>query len=96
MEKRIGRVTHYFNRIGVAVLDLSEELKLGDFVRIEGHTSEFIQCVCSMEIDHRKVQVVGPGAEVALKVDEPARAADVVYLVDPQEAVETGARWGIG
>ena len=81
MEKHIGRVTHYFERIGVAVLDLSGGLKVGDVVHIQGRTTDFTQPVESMEIQHQKVQSVGPAAEVALKVIEPVRKGDAVFKV---------------
>lgn len=81
MEKRIGRVTHYFNRLGVAVLDLEDGLAVGDHIHILGHTTDFTQQVKSMEIEHRKVQEVGPGADVALKVAERTREGDVLYRV---------------
>lgn len=81
MEKRIGQITHYFNRIGVAVLELEEGLKVGDTIHISGHTTDFSQQVWSMEVDHRKMQEVGPGADVALKVSERVREGDSVYIV---------------
>jgi translation elongation factor EF-1alpha len=82
MEKHIGRVTHYFERISVAVLDLSGGLKVGDLVHIQGHTTDFTQPVKSMEIEHQKVQSVGPGADVALKVIQHVREGDLVYVVE--------------
>jgi putative protease len=81
MEIQVGRVSHYYDRIGVAVLDLSGELELGDTIRILGHTTEFTQQVYSMEIEHRKVQSVGPGMDVALKVVEPVHKGDSVFKV---------------
>lgn len=81
MEKLIGRVSHYFNRIGVAVLELSGGLMVGDVVHIQGHTTDFEQAVESMEIQHQQVQSVGPGAEVALHVIERVRKGDAVYKV---------------
>jgi translation elongation factor EF-1alpha len=81
MENHIGRVTHYFKRIGVAVLDLSGGLKVGDVVHVKGHTTDFTQQVESMEIEHQKVQSVGPGADVALKVIEHVQKGDAVYKV---------------
>ena len=80
MKKQIGKVTHYYSRIGVAVLQLSDELNVGDRILIMGHTTEFTQPVKSMEIEHEKVQSAGPGMEVAVKVFEPVRKGDVVYL----------------
>jgi translation elongation factor EF-1alpha len=79
MREKIGKVTHYFDRIGIAVLTLSGELKVGDSIHILGHTTDFEQAVGSMEIDHKKVQSVGPGDDVALKVAEPVREGDEVY-----------------
>jgi translation elongation factor EF-1alpha len=81
MERHIGQVTHYFKRIGVAVLELSGGLMVGDVVRIQGHTTDFAQPVESMEIEHQKIQSAGPGAEVALKVIDRVRRGDLVYKV---------------
>ena len=81
MEKRIGKVTHYFNRIGVAVLELEDGLQVGDTIHITGHRTDFTQQVNSMEIDHQKMQAVGAGADVALKVDEQVREGDSIYRV---------------
>jgi putative protease len=81
MEKRIGRVTHYYTRIGVAVLELDDELKVGDMIHIYGHTTDFTQRVDSMEVEHQKVESVGPGADVALKVVDRVRRGDAVYKV---------------
>lgn len=79
MEKLIGRVTHYFSRIGVAALDLADGLKIGDMVRIRGRNTDLVQCVRSLEIEHQQMQQVGPGADVALKVDGRVREGDAVY-----------------
>ena len=81
MEKRIGRVTHYFGRLGVAVLELSDQLETGETVHILGHTTDFTQRVESMEIEHQKLDVAGPGSDVALKVDQRVRGGDTVYRV---------------
>jgi putative protease len=81
MNLLIGRVTHYFSRIGVAVLELTGELKTGDTILILGHTTDLTQHVESMEIEHHKVQVAGPGMDVALQVPEPVRGGDQVYKV---------------
>jgi translation initiation factor IF-2 len=81
MEILIGRVTHYYNRIGVAVLQLSGELKIGDTILFLGHTTDFTQRVTAMEINHQRVQAVGAGQEVAVKVEEPVRKTDEVFKV---------------
>lgn len=81
MDVRIGTVTHYFTRIGVAVLRLSGDIRLGDTVLILGHTTEFTQKVGSLEIDHRQISAAHAGMEVALLVAGPARKGDLVYRV---------------
>jgi putative protease len=81
MEQRIGRVTHFYNRISVAVLELSDKLTIGDVIHIQGRRTDVIQEVQSMEIEHQKVESVGPGDEVALKVVNPVRKNDAVYKV---------------
>jgi hypothetical protein len=81
MEVEIGIVTHYYNHINVAVLKLDEELKLGDLIRIAGHTTDFTQRVASLEVERHTVVWVKPGDDVALKVNEPVREHDIVYRV---------------
>lgn len=81
MESKIGHITHFYNRISVAVLSLTETLDLGEKIHILGHTTDFIQNVTSMEIEHKKVISVGPGDEVALKVIEPVRNGDEIFKI---------------
>lgn len=81
MDILIGKVTHFYNRISVAVLDLEGEIMVGDRIAITGHTTEFTQTVESLEIDHKKVDSAGPGEDVALKVWDSVRDGDLVYKV---------------
>lgn len=81
MEVEIGRVIHFYSHICVAVLRLNENLKLGDKIHILGHTTDFVQRVHSIEVEHHPVVWVKPGDDVAIKVTEPVREHDVVYRV---------------
>ena len=81
MELEIGRVTHYYNHINVAVLKLEESLKLGDLIRIQGHSTDFTQRVTSMEVEHHTILWVKPGDDVAVKVVESVHEHDIVYRV---------------
>ena len=81
MEILAGKITHYYNRIGVAVVVLTSEIKTGDTIHILGHTSDFTQIVSSLEIDHKKVLSIQAGLEAALKVAEPVRSGDELYKV---------------
>ncbi len=81
MEIEIGRVTHYYNHLNVAVLSLQISLKIGDTIHFLGHLTDFTQRVTSMEIEHHNVITVKPGDDVAIKVIEPVRVHDMVYRV---------------
>jgi len=81
MEIVIGHVTHYFNKINVAVLTIKDELKVGDTIHIIGHTTDFAQKVNSMQIEHKNVDSVKPGDDFAIKVIDTVRDQDVVYKV---------------
>jgi hypothetical protein len=82
METKIGRVTHFYTHLCVAVLELEREVKVGEVIHVCGRVTDFVQPVESLEIEHKKVQSAGPGSEVALKVDEYVRAGDWVYRVE--------------
>jgi translation elongation factor EF-1alpha len=82
MEEKIGIVTDYLNRLGVAVIRLTDgALHVGDHVRIRGRTSELTQTVESLQVEHHAVEQALRGSEVALKVREHVRRHDEVLLV---------------
>lgn len=77
--KLIGRVSHYFNNINVAVLELTDFLSVGDKIRITGGEVDFTQEVESMEVDHKKIMKAGKGDSVGLKVPQKVREGYKVY-----------------
>jgi putative protease len=81
MEQEIGKVTHYYSHLNVAVLELTNSLKVGDLIHVQGHSTDFMQTVTSMEINHHMVTWVKPGDNVALKVIEPAHPHDVIFRI---------------
>ena len=86
METSIARITHFFNHICVAVLKVTGDLKVGDVIHILGYTTDFVQRVHSMEIEHHPVESIGSGKEVALSVIRPVHKGDVVFKVTGPEA----------
>lgn len=81
-ETRIGEVVHYFSNISVAVLDLSQTLRVGDSIRIKGNTTDFQQTVESMQVQHEDVQEGQPGQELAVRVVDRVRQGDEVFNVE--------------
>ncbi|KUO39329.1 MAG: hypothetical protein AVW06_04145 [Hadesarchaea archaeon DG-33-1] len=78
-KKLVGKITHYFTKIGVGVIELSDELKVGDKISIEGATTNVQQTVQSMQIEHKDVQTAKAGDAIGMKVDQRAREGDLVY-----------------
>lgn len=77
----VGKVVHYYGKIGVAVVELSGALKVGDKISIEGKGTSFEQTVGSMEIEHAKVQSARKGQSIGLKVDQRVKEGDLVYKI---------------
>ncbi len=63
-EVEVGRVSDYFARIGVAGIDLTGTLRVGDRIHIKGHTTDLEQVVESLQIERENVQEAGPGARI--------------------------------
>ncbi len=82
MEKLIGKITHYFNKIGVAVIEITDdELNIGETIHIKGHTTDFKQTVSSMQIEHKPVEKAKKGESIGMKVDAVVHEHDQVYKV---------------
>lgn len=75
----VGRITHYFSKIEVAVIQLKAPLKVGDTIVIKGSTTTLEQKVESMEMEHSPVDEAKPGQSFALKVRGKVRENDTVY-----------------
>ena len=83
--KKIGQITHFFDKIGVAVLSIEEgSVKLGDQLQIGEEKGEntFTQTVESMQVDHQPVEIAEAGSEVGLKLTNPTKPNTPVFLVE--------------
>ncbi len=79
-EMQVGKITHYFAKIGVAVMQVTNgSIKAGDEIHIKGHTTDFKQKVSSIQIEHENVDMAEPGQSIGLKIGQPVRANDAVY-----------------
>jgi len=80
-EKPIGKITHYFDKIKVAAIELSDSLLVGDEIHVKGNNTDFKQNVDSMQIEHESVEKAEAGKTVGMKLNEPAKENDLVYKV---------------
>jgi len=80
-EMSIGKVTHYFDHISVAVLQLTEAIRVGDTIHFHGHSTDFNQTVDSLQLEHQAVSEGKPGQDVALKVVQKVHPNDAVFKV---------------
>jgi len=79
--EEIGRVTHYFPKISVVVVELKGSLSTGDKILVKGPTTNFQQTVTSMQIEHKNVEKAERGQSIGLKVDQKAREGDIIYKI---------------
>lgn len=75
----VGRVTHYYSHLSVAAVSLSAPLRVGEAIHILGHTTDLVQPVESLEVDHAKVDSAGAGDDVALQVIGHVRDHDLIF-----------------
>jgi putative protease len=83
--KRIGKVTHFFDHISVAVLALEDTIRVGETIHFLGHSTDFKQEVKSLQIEHQEVNEAKPGQDVALKVAQKVHPSDAVFLITGEE-----------
>ena len=82
---RIGEVTHFYDKLSVAVLKLTEPIRVGDMLHLLGHHTDFRQKLESIQIEHQEVPEAGPGQDVAVKVAQKVHPGDTVFRVSGEE-----------
>lgn len=80
-KKEVGRISHYFGKISVAAITVSDTMKVGDKISIEGSKTSFEQTVDSMQIENQNIEEAKAGDEIGMKVSEKVREGDTVYKV---------------
>ena len=80
-KKQIGEITHFFDHISVAVVKLSDKVKEGEKILVDGATTSFEQTVSSMQVEHKQVKEAKKGESIGLKVADKVRPGDKVYRV---------------
>jgi selenocysteine-specific translation elongation factor len=75
----VGHITHFFSKINVAVVELTESLAAGDSILVKGPSTDFEQTVESMQIEHENIPRAEAGQSVGLKLAQRARERDTIY-----------------
>lgn len=81
-DKKAGTVSHYYDKIGVVIVDLDESVSIGDSIKFSGKSDEFSQTLESMEIDHEKIKKAKKGESVGIKTDQKVKEGDTMYLIE--------------
>ena len=81
-KKLVGRIKHYFDKIGVAVIELSDDLNEGESISIEGHDTDIQQPAASMQIDRKPVEHAHKGQAIGLKVEGKVKEGDKVFKIE--------------
>ena len=80
-EEKLGKVTHFFDKIQVAIVKLEKPLKIGDKIKVKGATTEIEETVDSMQVEHAEIEEAEKGDEVGIKVTGKVREGDEVFKV---------------
>jgi len=80
----VGRVTNYLSKLGVAIIELTDDLSMNDEISIEGVSTSLRQKASSMQVDRKPVEHAKAGQSIGLKVDGKVRPRDLVYKLTPQ------------
>ena len=80
--KKVGEITHFFDKISVGIIKLEDEIKIGDKVKFQGTTTNFEQDIAEMQFNHENIETAKKGQEIGVKTREKVRVGDSVYLVE--------------
>lgn len=79
---KVGKVTHYYDKIGVAVVELDAPLAVGDKIKfVRGGEDLFEQEVSSIQMEHEKKGTAGKGDVIGLKTESEVRESAEVFKV---------------
>lgn len=79
----LGIADDYLSHLEVLTLTLKAPLSIRDMIHIKGHSTNIIQPVDSMQVDHQPSQEAHPGQRIGIKCACRARTGDAVYRICP-------------
>jgi len=80
-EEKIGVISHYFRKLNVAVIELSDSVSVSDHLHFNGANTDFEQRLDSMQLDHKEVTVAKLGDQIGIKVQNKVQAGDLVFKI---------------
>lgn len=79
---KVGEVTHYYEKINVAIISLESDLKVGDKIKfVRGGEDLFEQTVDSMQVEHQNIDSAKASDVVGLKVENEVKEGAEVFKV---------------
>ena len=78
---KVGKISHFYDKISVAVVEVLAPIKIGDRIKITGHNNDFEMTIDSMQIEHEQLKQAKKGQEIGLKVDQPVKPSDEVFKI---------------
>ena len=79
---KIGKVSHYYDKLSVAIVELDGPLSVGDKIKFtRGGEDLFEQKVESIQIEHEKKDTAKKGDVVGLKTQEAVKEGTEVYKI---------------
>lgn len=82
MDKEIGSVSHFYDKIGVMVVKLTDKVSVGDRIKVKRGDEEFEETIESMQIEHENIDKAKKGDEIAIKISGKTKEGAVVYRVE--------------
>jgi putative protease len=80
-KKLVGKISHYYGKIGVAVVEVEDDINVGDTISIEGAATNLRQTIDSMQVEHKNIKKAKKGESIGLKVTDKVRESDNVYKI---------------
>ncbi len=82
MEKEIGAVTHFYDKIGVMVVKLTDKVSVGDKIKVKRGDEELEETIESMQVEHENIEKAKKGDEIAIKVSGKTKEGAIVYRAE--------------
>ena len=82
MDKQVGTLTHWYDKVEVGVIKLTGSLNKGDKIKVKRGDDEFEETISSMQINHQDVTSAKKGDDAAIKFSKRAKEGAVVFLVE--------------